>query len=439
MIPQDRIILLISLLLLLFVNVHEIRSQNTLAPIFQTLLENHPELFETNSDTLTSEHLVKDSEIEVTKGKSSNTKDEYSKNRLSLNLCIAASSIYQGAIIANLFSVKETAGTPPFTFDIYTRTAFGKAFPYLFTGGMSIGAIIINAGKPIQPGLSSMYLYGSFIGLFHGTLISSAFTDNNASDYSQQIALWGGSLSLAEGMWLTYFAKKNKFTSQETNLAISTNFYGGIIGAGIGGIISNNENQNKVLALGALGGSIGGTYISKYLIKNRNITNGDLTVMNAASALGLFIGMTINVHSENRLMTSIGYITSIGSTFAGSYFLTKYHPFSVVDGLKITLGTGAGLLAGMGFSLATQSRTFHSALFSMVSGAILGFAGTTYQIMKSYHTGNQLIYQKKKTKNQLRYNFNPGGLVLNLRNQHDQLKMMQSGMNGELLQLQYRF
>lgn len=438
MIPQFILRLIIPLIILTFVT-HNVCSQNALAHIYQTLLEKQPALLEGIPDTLAGGLSVIDSGIDITEEKIIKSNDPYKKNRQSLSLSIAASSIYQGAVISHLFSRRETIGAPPFTFDQYSRTAFGRAFPYLFIGGMSIGAIIHNTNKPIQPGLSSMYLYGSFIGLIHGSLISSAFSDANDSNFSRRVAFGAGSLSIAEGMWLIYFAKKNKLNPREVNFAISTNFYGGILGASLGGIISTDENHFKIQSLGSLGGSIGGTYLSKYLLKNRNITNGDVTFMNAASALGLFIGLAINLHSNNRLTTSMGYITSIGSTFAGSYFLTKYHSFSTIDGLKITLGSGAGLLTGLGFSLATQSRTFHNALFSMVSGAILGFAGTTYQIMKSNHKGNQSMNQKKKIKNQLRYNFNPNGLVLNLRNQDDQLKMMQSGMNVELFQLKYTF
>lgn len=438
MMPKNKLKLLISLSLLVF-SGREMFSQNALAAVYRTLYLNQPELFDVSSGTLNNDKSDKETAHISHEEKTDEVKDPYKRTRLSLNMSVAASSIYQGAILSRIFSVKETLGAPPFTFDIYTRTAFGKAFPYLFIGAMSIGSIMKNSGQPVQPGLSGMYMYGSFIGLFHGTVIATSFADTNTSNYNRSIAFLSGSMSLAEGMWLTHFAKKNKLTSQETNFAISSNFYGGIVGAGLGGIVSNFENQFKILSLGFLAGSIGGTYFSKYMIRNRSITNGDLTFMNASSALGLFIGMSIHAHSENRLTTSLGYITSVGATFAGSYFLTKYYPFTTNDGFKITVGAGVGFLTGMGFSLAIQSKTFHSALFSMVSGAILGFAGTTYKIMKSNHIGDQLIYHKKKNKCQLRYNFNPNGLVLNLRNQDAQLKMMQSGMNVDLLQLHYRF
>jgi len=432
MTPQYKIKLQILLIFLIF-SGFKIVAQNNLASMYHKLQENQPDLFE---------DLFYDWEaFDYDSGQMEKTieKDPYKRSRYLLNLSVLGNSIYQGVVLSFAMSEIETLGTPPFTYNIYNRTALGKAFPLLFTGGMSIGSIIINYKKPVNPGLASAYMYGSLTGLLHGTFITSAFTRVDSSSPNRSFFLMGGLMSLAKGLWMTNFSKRNQFTSQEIDFAITSSFWGGFMGGCIGDIVTGGDPTGKGISIGLASGSIISTYLSKSLMKNRSITGGDLIVMNSAAGTGLLMGISINVFSANRLTSALGYITSIGSTLAGSYILTKHYSFTDIDGIKIVGGTSLGVLAGVVLIAGTQPTEIHSILFPIVSGAILGWAATTYHIMKRSHNRDHIIYRRQKKTNKLYYNLNPSGIVLNFRNQDAQLQMMQMGLSMDIVQLQYRF
>lgn len=166
--------------------------------------------------------------------------------------------------------------------------------------------------------------------------------------------------------------------------------------------ISDKAKAFTVLASGLVGYPLGVLYPRN---SNYNVTPGDIQMLWPALAVGALAGVSLLPESP-RESTAWAALTlgGIAGVLAGDRFLVRRADHSRTDASRVTLGTGAGALMGLGIAALIDNDLGNPqmAFTLMTLGGLTGLIVTERTVDPRPDAGRQ----------RMRVTFNPAGLAM---------------------------
>lgn len=238
--------------------------------------------------------------------------------------------------------------------DTATRTGL-----YMLTAGSSFfGPWLATRNRAVSRGTADLAVYGATRGILHGVLTHLVVTGgDDGSNGSPDNDIRGElatamALSLAEGFGGLAWAQGRALDLGATRTIGMTGDFGTLQGLALAGLTDPGDRGAAGLVLA---GAAAGTALGPTLVRRRDYSPGDVTVVSVGGYLGAYTGLALadlagpNTDSEERWYAAGAMAGSLAGLVTGDR-LVRPHRFSQGQGRLLTLGTVAGGAVGLGIA-----------------------------------------------------------------------------------------
>ncbi len=250
----------------------------------------------------------------------------------------------------------------------------------------------LTQNTPISKATASYTLEGGLIGIVHGLLLSTLLTDNNSPS---AILTYTNISSLSEAYTLFYVSKKYNFSMGEGDMSTFIGWVGMLNGIAYPYMLSKifkiNINK-KIYAFTTLSFSLAGQYLGYLFSKARSYTRGDVLIMLGSTFYGIFLPATFLFSLDSKI-ESLNTLFLISGSYAGLYigdYLVKNKEFSTFDGTMVLLGQSGGALLATGITYMLFPHNIKLNLYSSLIGQTVGFAGIYYLALQNKNRTDQV-------------------------------------------------
>ncbi len=287
----------------------------------------------------------------------------------------------------------------------------------------------------ITDGMSRAYTMGTLLGISHGVGFhflthKDPFYDRSTVRHLVSAMVITG---LTEGLGLFALAKHNGYTWGQMSSIGSGGLHGSLYGNLLSSIIFD-EPEFVVLGASSLLLSAGGMFAGNYLYNKRNVTHGDVTVINSYSTLVLGYGLSAVSGFEPRSVRPYASSMLVGSV-AGiglGLFRTHDYHYTRFQSNMMVLGEVTGGLVGLGMAVLTEPERISGILWAVTIGATAGLVSTDL-IVRSIQPSS------KASVSNLNIQFNPYGLLGAFKSDNHTYQPNDYRYQNSLIQLNYSF
>lgn len=339
----------------------------------------------------------------------------------------------------------------PNMFEHPSTKAYIASYLLIGAGGFFVPFLATN-NRDITDGMSRAYTMGTLLGISHGVGFYELFTnksfysDVDVTDPATGEVIGTTSISnlkpmlistvltsLVEGWGLFALAKYKDYTWGQMSSIGSGGLHGSFYGNLLSGIIFE-EPKPVVLGASSLLLSAGGMFTGNYLYHKRNVTHGDVTVINSYSTLVMGYGLSAveSFQPDNfRPYATSVLVGSVAGIGLGLYRTHDYH-YTRFQSNMMVLGEVTGGLVGLGVVVLAESEKFSSHLWAVTIGATAGLVSTDF-IVRSMQPSS------KASASNLNIQFNPYGLLGAFKSDNHTYQPNDYRYQNSLLQLNYSF
>ena len=272
----------------------------------------------------------------------------------------------------------------PYVLDVQDGSqVFGS---YMLTAGASFFLpLMLTSNSPVTTAAAGLYWYGGSRGIAHGVLLADAL-DDTPEDNRSQVALAMG-LSLTESIVGYEYARHGGVDGGTAQAIAIGGDFGFLWGYTVSDLVSTVDQQSTSGQSAAmLAGSVAGMVGGRALATQRAYSFGDGTVVRTSGALGMLVGTAIadagtsdhNGSADSRTYSAGLLLGSLAGLATGDR-LVEGRDFSGGDGVLMQLGSGLGVLMGLGVvALADPQGSDNSTVYWLGSaaGGVAGYAIT---------------------------------------------------------------
>lgn len=263
----------------------------------------------------------------------------------------------------------------PVTFDV--KDGKTVAALYMLTSGAGFFIpLYVTRNMEVTDAEATFSLYGATRGIVHGMFIYGLFRGRKAG--AREAIASGMVGSMSEAIAFFYVADKSNMTPGTAEVICIGGDFG--LGLGIGTTHLANflrEDNERLFCTSILCGSGAGLLAGKFLADQQPYTRGDAYVLRGAGILGAYLplgAVDMSKPKDDKAYTAAAMAGSVAGLGLG-HFLVKGKDFTTGQGSLINLGEFAGGLVGLGIAYLASSKDDNSALYltSSAVGATAGF------------------------------------------------------------------
>lgn len=230
---------------------------------------------------------------------------------------------------------------------------------------------------------ADMTFYGGLQGYAHTVQLSYLLGDDalNGRATAGLAALIGA----GEGVAAYEVARRNNWRAGHAKMVSFTGLTGNLVGLGVSGLIfgrveSRTGAVNRSAAGTSLIGSLAGAYVGHRMGRTNRYSKGDARIylLSAVQTVNL-AGSFLSLGNDRSVRLSSAILT--GAALGGGLLgrrLVRDRGFTAVDGNLIGLGSVAGSLLGLAFTVEAESGSARAIVQAL--GSTAGF-GMTYALM----------------------------------------------------------
>ena len=260
----------------------------------------------------------------------------------------------------------------------------GAASVTLLGGAVGFfGPLLATQNTPVSEAGADMVFYGGLQGYAHAVQVMGIVAGEDLPGRGTAgLAALGGAL---EGAISYRIARRNNWSAGHAEMVTATGIGGNLVGVGIGGAIVGEEpdidGSSRVIAGASLLGSIGGAYLGHRMGRTNRYTEGDARVyaqaaLQGANLMGSFLSTQddVSIRGVSLLLSGSG----VGGAVLGRY-LVRDRDFTGTQGSLVALGSVAGSLLGLAVTAGGESG--EAAAVVQALGSAAGF-GITYAVLE---------------------------------------------------------
>jgi len=284
---------------------------------------------------------------------------------------------------------------------------------YMLTATAGI-LIPFNATKHrnVTDASATLYRYGTTRGIIHGFLLDAAiFGDDNG--VRRRLTLMTMA-SIGEAVAGYHYATISKMTPGTSEVISTVGDFG--MGFGIGSsVLINKEDKLRPASTLTFIGSGVGMVAGKYLASTQTYTRGDAYVLQGAGYLGAYVPIALvrlakpNGPKPYVAAAMLGSLTGLG---IGNH-MVKDKNFTTGQGTLVELGGLAGYLFGLGVAYLLTPKNENNQRVYLMSSAIGATGGFWFMYKSFVSTASSL-----DNHSELHININPIGLAMMGLDQH---------------------
>jgi hypothetical protein len=235
----------------------------------------------------------------------------------------------------------------------------------------------VTSDIPVTDAAATMFIYGQTRGIAHGIFLNRLFSGDNVSDKSSYTFGMLGSIGESIGLY-SLANSRNMNAGNAEAIGICGDFGIGFgLGVGVLGDMYYDGGRQRSLMASLLLSSLGGMYAGNLLSGDGSYTRGDAYVMRTAGLLGAYTSTTllymIDVE-EGKSYAAAAMIAGAAGIYGGD-LLVRDKNFSTGQGTLMSLSSLTGGLVGLGIAFLISSDDSNGKLYLALSnlGAIGGF------------------------------------------------------------------
>jgi hypothetical protein len=246
----------------------------------------------------------------------------------------------------------------------------------LISGAGFFIPLVATKGMRVTDADATLCLYGGTRGIVHGMFTYGLLLGKEAEGRG---AIASGMVgSLVEGLVFFHLADKSNMTPGTAEVIC----IGGDFGLGLGFGTAHladlyDEDNERSFCTNILLGSGAGLLYGKLLSDHQPYTRGDAFVLRGAGFLGAYLPVAAVdlAHPEDEKAYTASAMIGVVAGLSVGDFLVKGKDFTTGQGTLINLGELAGGLVGLGVAYLVSSEDDNSALYltSSAVGATAGF------------------------------------------------------------------
>lgn len=293
----------------------------------------------------------------------------------------------------------------PVTFDVNDGKAIAAL--YMLTSGAGFFIPLFGTRDiPVTDAAATLSLYGGTRGIVHGMSLYGLAKGEDAS--GRGLVGFGMLGSFSEAMAFFSLADKSNMSAGMAEVICVGGDFG--IGWGLGAADLANffdEDEERSIAGSILLGSAAGLVAGKMLANRQPYTRGDAYVLRGVGILGAYIPLAVvdMVDPEDdRAYTAAAMVGSVIGLGLG-HRLVRGKDFTTGQGTLINLSELAGGLVGLGVAYLVSSDDDNSTLY--LTSSALGATGGFLLLYPSF-ARNARAYEKSSSWN---IHFAPEGLL----------------------------
>jgi len=273
----------------------------------------------------------------------------------------------------------------PVTMDVNDGRAFAAIY-MLTSGGSFFAGLSATRNVDVTDGAATFSLYGATRGIVHGMFLYGLAKGDDASGRGMVGFGLLGSLSEATAFFaIADRAKMSEGTARVMGVGGDFGLGLGLGAAHLAGFFDDDEEERGIAA-GLLVGSAAGLMAGKFLANSQPYTRGDAQVLRGAGLLGAYIPLAIVdlvEPDEDRVYTATAMAGSIVGLGLGHH-LVRGKDFTTGQGTLINLGGLAGGFVGLGIAyVVTPEEEDDNGAWYLASSAI-GAAGGFWLLYRTF-------------------------------------------------------
>ena len=261
---------------------------------------------------------------------------------------------------------------------------------YLLTAGASTFVpMMLTQNAPVSWSMSSLSLYGSTRGIWHGWLLYDlAGSGGGSSDGDGGRVAVMVATSITEGALGYAIARAGRMNGGTVQTIANGGDYGLLWGACASDMAGYyDRDDDRMAALTTLASTTGGMLAFRLLASRRAYSYGDAWVVRSAGYVGMLVATAIADAGdpEGSERYSAGLIAGSVAGLAAGDRLVQGREFTGGDGLLVQLGGSAGALMGLGLvALTSPNGPSGSTVFwgGAAVGGTVGYALTWNALSK---------------------------------------------------------
>jgi len=276
--------------------------------------------------------------------------------------CLALSMGYYGWAVPVIFEVEDGKSA--------------VATYMLISGGGFFIPLMATKGMQVTDADATLSLYGGTRGIVHGMFTYGLLRGEEVEGRGALASGMAG--SLLEGLAFFSIADKSNMTPGTAEVICIGGDFGLGLGLGAAHLADLYEEDNeRSFCASILLGSGAGLLYGKLLSDHQPYTRGDAFVLRGAGFLGAYLpvaAVDMAEPEDEKAYTASAMIGAAAGLTVGDY-LVKGKDFTTGQGTLINLGELAGGLVGLGIAYLVSSKDDNSALYltSSAVGATAGF------------------------------------------------------------------
>ena len=286
-----------------------------------------------------------------------------------------------GLVAATTFHGLIEGGLLAGTFD---AEGSGAATLSLLGGAMGFFVpLFATQNTPVSEAEADMVFYGGLQGYAHAVQVMGVLAGEDLPGRGTAgLAALGGALEATVGYRI---ARRNNWSAGHAEMVAANGIGGNLVGLGIGGALVGEEpdfdEATRVIAGASLLGSIGGAYLGHRMGRTDRYTEGDARVyaqsaLQSANLMGSFLSLQDDLSPRGTALLLSG--SGVGGAVLGRY-LVRGRDFTGTQGSLVALGSVAGSLLGL--AVTSGGETGDAAAVVQALGSAAGF-GITYAVLE---------------------------------------------------------
>ncbi|MFB6271396.1 MAG: hypothetical protein ABEL51_00735 [Salinibacter sp.] len=244
--------------------------------------------------------------------------------------------------------------------------------------------LLATRNTPVSEAEADMVFYGGLQGYAHAVQVMGVLAGENLPGRGTAgLAAAGGAL---EGTIWRRVAQRNDWTGGHAEMVSLNGLGGNLVGLAIGGAIvgeePNFEGSSRIVAGTSLLGSVGGAYLGHRMGRTNRYTDGDARIyaqsaLQGANLMGSFLSVQDDASVRGTALLLSG--SAVGGAVLGNY-LVRDRDFTGTQGSLVALGSFAGSLLGLAVTTGGEGNG-EATEIAQALGSAAGF-GITYAVLE---------------------------------------------------------
>lgn len=313
---------------------------------------------------------VQDLRAQITKGLATTERlpPGAQEGRYGLIAATTFHGLIEGGLLAGAFDAEGSEAA--------TLTLLGGAMGFFVP-------LLATQNTPVSEAEADMVFYGGLQGYAHAVQVMGVLAGEDLPGRGTAgLAALGGILEGAIGYRI---AHHNDWGAGHAEMVTTNGIGGNLVGLGIGGAIVGEdpdfEEASRVVAGASLLGSIGGAYLGHRMGRTTRYTEGDARIyaqsaLQGANLMGSFLSLQDDLSPRGTALLLSG--SAVGGAVLGRY-LVRDRDFTGTQGSLVTLGSVAGSLLGLAVTAGGDAGEVAPMVQALGSAA--GF-GITYAVLE---------------------------------------------------------